>query len=425
MSALESEGFEFVDDPEHAGIIVVNTCGFIDPAKEESIETILEASMLKTGKREVILVVLGCLVERYKNDLKLLLPEVDIFLDLKEEERIGKVLKDKLGLRSEMEHVICERTRPRLTPEHVSFLKVAEGCSRHCTFCTIPTIRGTYRSRGVDDLFDEARRLESAGVKELNIISQDTVSYLDEKGHRLVHLLEKLLAGTKIPWIRLLYMNPSGFDDSLIDLLRREERLLGYVDIPVQHASDQILKRMGRQSTRKSIERLIYILRDRIPGVILRTTVMVGFPGEADKHFRELLDFIEEIKFDRLGVFSYSREEGTPASLLDGQVAEEVIQERSALVQELQRTISRMKGSERNGELTTVLVDAEIGDGDVEISGDAALSEREGMTHIGRSRCEAYDVDGLIYLSGAFTVGELGRARIVDSGDYDFFAVRV
>jgi ribosomal protein S12 methylthiotransferase len=425
MSALEGEGFGFIDNPEHAGVIVVNTCGFIDPAKEESIETILEASTLKSEKREVILVVLGCLVERYKNDLKHLLPEVDIFLDLKEEERIGKVLKERLGLRSEMEYVFCERTRPRLTPKHVSFLKVAEGCSRHCTFCTIPTIRGAYRSRGVDDLLDEAGRLESAGVKELNIISQDTVSYLDDNGYGLVQLLEKLLAETKIPWFRLLYMNPSGFDDSLVDLLCREERLLGYVDIPVQHASDQILKRMGRQSTRKDIERLISKLRDRMPGVILRTTVMVGFPGEAEKHFRHLLDFIEEIKFDRLGVFSYSREEGTPASLLDGQVADEIIQERSALVQELQRTISRMKGKERNGELTTVLVDADIGDGDVEISGDVAISEWEGTTHIGRSRCEAYDVDGLIYLSGAFTVGELCRAKIVDSGDYDLFAVRI
>lgn len=421
-----NEGFELTERPQESGIIVVNTCGFIDPAKEESIEAILEAALYKKSGKLEALVVAGCMVERFREDLERLIPEVDLFLGLDEEGGIGKALKEKLGLAPEIKIPAAGRGHGRvfLTPPHLSFLKIAEGCSRRCSFCTIPSIRGQFRSKSIDELVKEAQHLESLGVRELNVISQDTVSYRDRSGRGLVELLRQILSNTGIPWIRLLYLNPAGFGDDLMDLLGLEERLLAYVDIPIQHISNTLLKRMGRGVSREDIEALIWALRQRVPGVTLRTTVLVGFPGEEDDHFRELLDFLEEVQFERLGVFPFSCEEGTPASRLPGQVAEEVKQERCFQVMELQRAISWKKCRARRGTRTEVIVDTAIDKADPDDEVIRLLARRPDISFIGRSRCEAYEVDGVIYLAGEYEVGEFADVRIVDSMEYDLVGER-
>lgn len=419
---LVREGFRLTDSPEEAGVIVVNTCCFIDLAKEESIDAVLEASLLKEKGRAEFLVVVGCLVERYKREFERLLPEVDLFLDLREEEAIGRKIRERLGMVSESA-AIQDPGRIPLTPSHLAFLKIAEGCSRRCTFCTIPEIRGPFRCRDADDLVREASYLESTGVKELCLISQDTVSYRDGKGRGIDDLVSMLLAKTGMPWVRLLYLNPSGLGERLVDLLCREERLLGYVDMPIQHASSRVLRRMGRGMGRMHIERLVERLRERIPGLTLRTTVLVGFPGETDEDFRELLAFLEEARFERLGAFAFSREEGTPAARLPRQVPGEVVAQRFAEVMELGRRISRENCRGRVGEVTSVLVDRRVEP--EEAPGEAGFEDfyRRAVRFIGRSRREAYDVDGLIYLAGNFTPGEFARIRIVDSSDYDLVGV--
>jgi ribosomal protein S12 methylthiotransferase len=420
---LEREGFELTEAPEEAGIILVNTCAFIDPAKEESVDAVLEAAALKTGGSVRTLVVAGCLVQRYRKELEKLIPEVDLYVDLEGEEGIGKALKEKLNLPPVLKKTIGHRGRSLLTPPHLSFLKISEGCSRHCTFCTIPFIRGRLRSKDTDELIEEAQNLEARGVKELNIISQDTVSYRDSKGRGLSRFLQTLLSRTSIPWIRLLYLNPAGLEDNLLDLLATEERLLGYIDIPIQHISDPVLKSMGREARRNTIEELLSRLRERVPEVTIRTTVMVGFPGEGEEHFRELLDFIEQVEFDRLGVFAYSCEDGTPASRLGGQIAEEIKQDRCAQVMELQSAISRGKCHMRRGEITTVLVDSEVIADDLRAGLEPSGMSREDIGFVGRSKREAYEVDGVIYLSGDFTVGEFNKVRIEDSTDYDLYGI--
>jgi ribosomal protein S12 methylthiotransferase len=312
-----------------------------------------------------------------------------------------------------------------LTPRHIAFLKIAEGCSRRCTFCSIPSIRGPYRSRDAGEIVEEAVRLESAGVRELTVVSQDTVSYIDGRGRGLVELVEALLRRTSIPWIRLLYLNPGAFPEGLIDLLAGERRLLGYVDLPIQHIATPVLRRMGRSTGRGDIERLIDTLRGRVDGLVLRTTVLVGFPGEREEDFEELMEFVERVKFERLGGFAYSCEEGTPASRLPGQVPGEVKQDRLDRLMELQRSISREHCRDRLGETVTVLVDGET-------SPDEPVSELlDGVVPagpvgwVGRSRCEAYEVDGSIYLSGAFGAGEFAEVEIVGAGDYDLVARRL
>ncbi len=419
---LAQEGFTFTEDPVEAGVIIVNTCGFIDAAKEESIDVILNAAQLKTGHPKPQLVVVGCLVERYRVELLELIPEIDLFLDLRQEERVGQALKKLLGRSSTGSGAKTDRGRIGITPPHISFLKIAEGCSRHCTFCTIPAIRGAFRSRGIDELINEACRLESAGVRELNIISQDTVSFRDNLEYGLEDLLQNLLAKTKIPWIRLLYLNPAGFSERLIDIIAGENRLLGYVDLPIQHISDHVLKNMGRKSRRTDIETLITKLRNRIPDVTLRTTVMVGFPGEEEEHFSELIDFIDQVRFDRLGVFAYSNEEGTPASRLGGHIAEEEKEERCVQVMELQNRISLEMCRARIGERTTILVDGPVETPVIDDGRGPVVKSESGFEYVGRSKREAYDVDGLIYLSGDYRKGEFAVVKVVDAAEYDLFA---
>jgi ribosomal protein S12 methylthiotransferase len=436
LRALVREGFALTDVPEEAGVLVVNTCGFIDLAKQESIDTILELSLLKQRGRAQLIAVVGCLVERYRGELERLLPEVDVFLDLREESSIGRIVKEKLGAAAgapaaqapgRMQAAGPARGRDPgripLTPPHLAFLKIAEGCSRHCTFCTIPSIRGVFSARDAEEIVREARFLESSGVKELNIISQDTVSYRDEEGRGLVTLVSRLLSGTGIPWIRLLYLHPSGLDEDLMDLLSREERLLGYVDVPIQHAATRILRRMRRGMEKGDIERLVRRLKERVPGLTLRTTVLVGFPGETEEDFTELLAFLEATRFDRLGAFGFSCEEGTPAARLPGQVPEEVKAWRQAEVLDLQRRISHEECRKRVGEVTTVLVDGRTAVDDLSAGADPDPFPQSRPGYIARSRREAYDVDGVVYLAGNFTPSEFTKVRIVDAADYDLLGI--
>ncbi len=422
IADLVREGFSVVSDPADADVIVVNTCGFIDPAKEESIEAVLEASSYrKTGTAE-LLVVVGCLVQRYKSELQAWIPEVDLFLDLEEEVNIAGALVELLGRPVREGEAGAGTDRIALTPRHLAFLKIAEGCSRHCTFCSIPAIRGPYRSRDAGDLVEEALKLESAGVSELTVISQDTVSYADRKGRRLVDLVESLLARTAVPWIRLLYLNPGEFPESLIGLLAREERLLGYVDLPIQHITTPVLERMGRNTDRAGIERLIESLRQRVEGLVLRTTILVGFPGEREEDFEELLEFVEAVRFERLGGFVFSCEEGTPAARLPDQVPDEVRQDRLDRLMDLQRRISREHCRGRVGKTVTVLVDGEVPPDEPVSELLDGVPPEERVRYVGRSRCEAYEVDGAIYLVGRFSVGEFAKVEIIDSGDYDLLA---
>jgi ribosomal protein S12 methylthiotransferase len=417
---------------EGAEVIIINTCGFIDSAKEESVDTILEACALKGpgGVRAVVAV--GCLVQRYKAELAAEIPEVDLFLGLTEMQGLVPELRSR-GLLPEpsafapmME--IPLRVLSTDTP-HTSYLKISEGCDHSCAFCAIPHMRGLHRSAPIDELVREAIELEIRGVRELNIISQDTTWYgkdlrrsaVREAGagqlaadtHLLPDLLKGLLSGTEIPWFRLFYMYPSGITRDLVELLAQEPRLLPYLDMPIQHGSDAMLKRMRRPERQETIRERVGWLREAIPELVLRTTVIVGFPGETEEEFEEMLDLLREIRFERVGAFAYSIEEGTPAATMDGHVDEDEKRARLERVMDLQREIASEKNEELIGRRELLLVDR-ILDDDPDFAAE------------GRVRSQAVDVDGITRLlpsvGGEFVPGTFVEVEIVDSEEYDLMA---
>ncbi|MBI4746635.1 MAG: 30S ribosomal protein S12 methylthiotransferase RimO, partial [Deltaproteobacteria bacterium] len=398
-------------DDRDAEVIIINTCGFIEDAKRESIDRIIElASLKETGNCE-LLVVAGCLPQRYQEELTKELPEVGLWIGTGEHHKIVEYLeKEEKGSYLTQSEYIYDDLTPRLvsTPKHIAYIKIAECCSHTCTFCAIPGIRGRFRSRPIDSIIREASRLVSSGMREAILIAQDTTSYgIDFKtGPGLPSLLREMVKIKDLEWISLLYTYPQFVTDELIDVIKNEEKVLKYLDIPIQHVSDRMLKDMGRGITGDKLKNRLYRLREALPELIIRTSVIVGFPGETETDFRELLNFIEEFEFDRLGAFTYSREVGTPASLLKRHISEKVKKERYNRVMALQKIISRNKNKMHIGRVEKVMVDG--------------ISEESEFLLSGRTAGQAPDIDGITYItSGTASPGEIVNVRITDASDYD------
>ncbi len=422
MAALVGHGARVSAEVDDADVVIVNTCGFIQEAKEQSIETILEACQLKGEGRLKAVVAVGCMVQRYGAELRAEIPEVDLFMGLTELGGLVPELRSRGLLPEESESApVMERPLRILSTEtpHTSYLKVSEGCDHTCAFCAIPLMRGLHRSHPLDDLVREAAALGAQGVKEINIVSQDTTWYgrdlrrgpLGREAPLLPDLLRALLAGTDVPWYRLFYMYPSGITRELVDLLASEPRMLPYLDMPIQHGSDRILELMRRPERRATIRERVAWLRDAVPDLTLRTTVILGFPGESDEDFRALLDLLEELELDRVGAFTYSVEEGTRAADMDGHVPEELARERMEELMELQRGISLDRNSALVGRVLSALVDERVDD-DPEFQA------------VARTVGQALDVDGVTHLRDAAGLepGDLIDVEIVEAGDYDLVA---
>jgi len=422
MAALVGHGAQVSSEIDGADVVIVNTCGFIQSAKEQSIETILEACQLKERGDLKAVVAVGCMVQRYGAELREEIPEVDLFMGLTELQGLVPALRQR-GLLPDPADVVPNMERPLriLSSEtpHTSYLKISEGCDHTCAFCAIPLMRGLHRSQPVHELVREAAGLGRQGVKEINIISQDTTWYgrdlrrgaAGRDAPLLPDLLRALLEGTEVPWYRLFYMYPSGVTREMVELLARESRIVPYLDMPIQHGSDRILRLMRRPERRKTILDRVAWLRDAIPDLTLRTTVIVGFPGETEGDLREMLDLLEEVEFDRVGAFTYSVEEGTPAADMHDQVPEEVRNERLEELMEVQRGISFDKNLELVGRTMTALVDRTVDD-DPEFGA------------VARTVAQALDVDGVTNIRGGEELkpGSMVQVEIVDALDYDLVA---
>ena len=412
---LVGHGAELTGDLPCADVVLVNTCGFIDAAKQESINAILDAAKLKTTAAVKAVVAVGCLVQRYREELSKEMPEVDLFLGF-----------------SDLHHLVPELARRGLLSDpvaahpgvrqflgdqpHVRYLKISEGCDHTCAFCAIPLMRGKHRSEPLERLVREAQALEAQGAREINLVAQDLGHYgrdLGRNGAKLPDLLAALLAETSVPWFRLLYVYSAGITDRLVDLMAREPRIVPYIDMPIQHANDRMLERMRRPERQATIREKLAWLRATVPDLAIRTTCLVGFPGETESEFRELLGFLEEAQFDRLGAFAYSPQDGTRAMQYPDDVPEEVKRERLEELLEVQRAISAERLSRFVGREVPVLVDR------------LADPIDSGATHVGRVPWQADDVDGVTYLGegGWAGPGSFVRARLTESLDYDFRAV--
>lgn len=413
MGLLHDRGYEFTDNEEEADIIVVNTCGFINDAKEESINTILEMAKYKE-KNLKALIAAGCLVERYKNEILQELPEIDAIVGTTAFDKICDVVDDVLADKkhNEIESInkMCRPDVNRIitTGGYYSYLKIAEGCDKHCTYCSIPMIRGAYRSVPMDELVKEAEYLADNGVKELIIVAQEITVYgKDLYGEKkLPELLHRLCKVPGIQWIRLLYCYPEEITDELIETIRTEKKICHYIDMPIQHASDKILKAMGRRTNNAELRNIISKLRKEIPDICLRTTLITGFPGETEEDHKILLDFIDEMEFDRLGVFTYSPEEDTKAAALDNQVDEEVKLCRKDEIMELQQEISMDKSERLVGKELEVIIEGKASDEDV---------------YVGRSYMDAPSVDGYVFINSEEELmsGDFAKVRIVKAMEYD------
>ena len=414
IGIFRKENFEIVNSKEDAEIIVVNTCGFIEPAKEEAINTILEMAKFKEIGNCKYLIVMGCLVERYKKELEKALPEVDLFLSIDEYKDFWEKVSNLLKLSNKSKNTLDYMDRVISTGNTTAYLKIAEGCSNRCTYCAIPYIRGPYISRKFEDILKEAKMLASRGIKELIVIAQDTTKYgIDLYGkERLAELLKELCKIDGFKWIRFLYAYPESITDELIQVVKENEKICKYFDIPLQHFSDSVLKRMNRKSDSKSIENLINKLRKEIPEVILRTTLMVGFPGETEEDFFELYEFVNRAKFERLGVFKYSKEDGTPASRLKNQIHPKTKQARYKRIMELEKQISKIKLEEKIGNIYEVLIEGKTEDGEY---------------YIGRSYMDIPDEDGVVFIrtKEKLEMGNWINCKITDVVEYDLLAEKI
>ncbi|GFO59854.1 ribosomal protein S12 methylthiotransferase RimO [Geomonas silvestris] len=415
LGYLAQAGFEVTTDEMQADIIIVNTCSFIKEAKQESIDTILDLADRKHDGNCNLLIVTGCLPQRYQEELARELPEVDIFVGTGDYPRIVEIVAEKRGSTEQLcytgdPNFVYNDELPRMqsSPHYTAYLKIAEGCSNRCSYCVIPSLRGDHRSRPLQSLLQEAAGLVAGGVKELNLIAQDITAYGKDLVDKptLEQLVQELAKMEGLKWIRLLYAYPDGVTDSLIQLMKNEPKVCKYLDLPIQHISDPILKRMGRRSGEAQIRELITKLRTEIPDIAIRTSLIVGFPGETNEDFKTLLQYVEETRFDRLGVFCYSREEGTPAAEMPDQVSERVKRERH---KKLMRTQARVSFKHNR-----TLVDSEE---EVLVEG---YSEETELLLRGRSSRQAPDVDGQVYITaGNANVGDIVRLKITDSSDYD------
>jgi len=415
VGELVGHGARLTDDLPHADVILVNTCGFIDAAKRESIDAMLEAAKLKQESAVKAVVVVGCLVERYKKELAAEIPEVDLFLGFSDLHKLVPALAER-GLLADPVAAHPGVRQFLGGPRHVRYLKISEGCDHTCAFCAIPLMRGKHRSEPLERLVREAQTLEAQGAKEINLVAQDLGHFgrdLGPGGPKLPDLLAALLRDTTVPWFRLLYVYSAGLTETLVQLVAREPRIVPYLDMPIQHASDRMLERMRRPERRRTLREKLGWLRGAIPDLALRTTCLVGFPGETDAAFRELLEFLEEAQFDRLGAFAFSPQEGTRAMQYADDVPEAVKRERLEELLEVQRAISAERLARFVGRETDVLVDR------------LANPEDGGATHVGRVAWQADDVDGVTYVTrgGWAEPGTFLKVRLADSEDYDFRGV--
>ncbi|HMF56258.1 MAG TPA: 30S ribosomal protein S12 methylthiotransferase RimO [Pyrinomonadaceae bacterium] len=422
MGRLRQSGYEITTDASEADTLVVNTCGFIESAKKESVEAILEAARLKSEGRAQRLVVAGCLVERYRDELRAELPEVDAFIGTNQINDITKVCDERTDTRSlpilpignQSATYLYDESTPRVlaTPAHYAFIKIAEGCDRPCAFCFIPQMRGHFRSRRFGSILKEAQDLAAQGVKELVLVAQDSSRYGEDLGEQdaLAQLLRELSHLDGVEWVRVMYTYPTHISDAFLDVLATEPKAVKYLDMPLQHASANVLKLMRRGGTRASLERLIGRVRERVPGIAIRTTFITGFPGETEEDFEELLGFIRAAEFDRVGVFTYSDEEGTPAFDLLDKVDEKIARRRRATLMKEQSRISRRKNKERVGSTARVIFE-----------GSAAESD---LLWQGRLETQAPDIDGCVLINDAPedfdpVPGKIVNVLITDAHDYD------
>ena len=429
LAALVGHGAERVSDLAEADIILVNTCGFIDAAKEESIETLIEAGRLKREGRCRSVVAVGCMVERYRDELAPALPEVDLLLGLRDLDRLVPELVDRGLLDAGSGAGPHPGERLPLGSRHVSYLKVSEGCDHGCAFCAIPLWRGRHRSFPLDRLVAETRRLEAQGAVEVNLVAQDLAHYGRDlrDGTGIARLVDALLRETSVPWLRLLYIYSAGLRPALVELMAREPRLLPYIDMPIQHASDTVLERMRRPERRGRLAEKIAWLRESIENLTLRTTVLVGFPGETEAEFRGLVDFLEETRFDRLGAFAFSPQDGTRAAAMEGErVPEDVARARLEEVLEVQRAVSAERLARAVGARRAAILDdvAHPDDPVVEelFPGREAVERGPGTRlYVGRIESQADDVDGVTVLAGpaGLAPGTLVQATIRRAADFD------
>src|SRR5882762_2569791 len=399
MGQLKANGYELTADASEADTVVVNTCGFIDSAKQESIDAILEAARLKTDGKATRLVVAGCLVERYRDELKAEMPEVDAFIGTSQINDILTVCDPNTNTRSlpvvslgnQSATYLYDESTPRVlaTPSHYAFIKIAEGCDRPCAFCFIPQMRGHFRSRRFGSIVAEAEQLAEEGVKELILVAQDSSRYGEDLGKQdaLAHLLRELSHTDEIEWVRVMYTYPTHISDGFLDVLAEEPKAVKYLDMPLQHASQNVLKLMKRGGNRASLERLIARVRERVPGIAVRTTFITGFPGETEADFAELLTFVRNVEFDRVGVFTYSDEEGTPAYDLPNKVEPKIAKQRRARLMKEQARISLRKNKARVGQTFRVLFEGE--------------SKESELLWQGRLETQAPDIDGCVLISDA------------------------
>ena len=411
IGLFKNNNYEIEANPEKAEIIVINTCGFIEPAKEEAINTILEMAEYKNSAKCKYIIVIGCLVKRYKKELIKALPEVDLFVSPDEYDNIWNLIDDVVNKEKKMKtskNTLDFMDRIITTGNTTAYLKISEGCSNNCTYCAIPYIRGKHVSRKMEDILEEANMLAEKGIKEVIVIAQDTTKYgIDLYGeYKLPELLEKLSKIEGFKWIRFLYSYPESITDELIKVVKENDKICKYFDIPMQHFSDNVLKMMNRKSTSESIEKTINKIREEIPDVILRTTFIVGFPGETEDDFFELYEFINRAKFEKLGVFKYSKEEGTPASRIKSQVHYKVKQVRYDKIMSLEKQIAKIKLEEKIGNVYEAVIDS---------------VEDNGKLVIARSYMDIPNEDGVIFIksNGKVQVGQFIKVKITDTKDYD------
>lgn len=407
--------YDLTNDPKEAEIIIVNTCGFIETAKQESIETILEMAKYKNKHNCKLLIATGCLTQRYGKDLQELMPEIDIMLGVNDYKKLNEYIEDFIANNERIVSVnysdsnINEGIRIITTQKSTAYIRIAEGCDNFCTYCVIPKIRGKFRSRPVEAIVEEAELLVKAGVKEIILVAQDTTRYGEDLyGERkLPELMKNLCRIDDLKWLRVMYCYPEEITDELIDVMASEEKICKYIDMPLQHISSKILKRMGRRTSKEYVLNKIESIRKAIPDVTLRTSLIVGFPGEEDEDFEELKDFLVNYKLEKVGVFKYSQEEGTPASIMDNQVPEELKTKREEALMMVQQAVSSEINSLKIGRIYDILVEG-----------------HNGEYYFGRSKEMAPEIDGNVFINSEnLNIGEFVKVKIIEALEYDLLGV--
>lgn len=415
LGILSKHTYGIAEYPDEAQVVIINTCGFIESAKEESVMTITEFLDYKINGQCEIFIVAGCLVERYADELKAELPEVDIFIGTTKFPLIVEAIDAyEAGHEPQVNigdiDILIPENLPRVktTPSYTAYLKISEGCDNNCTYCIIPQLRGKYRSRQFEDIVNEAKTLAESGAKELIIIAQDTIRYGNDiyDAYRLPELLKAICQIDGIQWVRLMYAYPDMINDDLIEVFKSEDKLVNYIDMPIQHGANSVLKRMNRRTSQEQIRDVVLKFRKAIPDMVIRTTLIVGFPGETDEEFEELYNFVQEMKFGRLGVFTYSQQEGTPAAKMKDQVDEDIKLERQASILELQQGISLDNHGRYLDQVIEVLIEEKVEDEDV---------------YMGRASFDAPEIDGLVYINTkrSLDIGSIVKVEVNDYMEYD------